>query len=104
MQRLACILSVAFLASCGNTTTGLPPNAGFDLALAPGACGSDVDCSAPTPRCDRNTQTCVPCLPANDNCPRGLKCLPSGGSYACTASCVIDNDCPRSDGGSPMSC
>ena len=103
MRRLACILSLALVSGCGNPST-ISPLPGLDLALPPGSCDSDLQCRVPTPRCDLNTRACVACLPANDNCPRGQKCVPSGGSFICSASCVSDADCPRSDAGTPLSC
>ena len=90
------------LVACGDPSF-LPSTPGPDLSV-PGTCVSDAQCSAPTPRCDRNTGVCVSCLPANDNCPKGQKCVPAGAGFTCSASCVSDADCPRSDGGSSMTC
>ena len=73
-----------------------------DLAPAP-ACVKDADCSAPTPRCDPQSGTCVRCLPANDHCPQGQRCAQSGGQWTCVDTCQGDPDC-EVDGGPKRSC
>src|SRR5262245_13504775 len=100
MPRLAWLASLVLVSACENPTGSIPLPMG-DLA---GTCTLDVQCRAPRPRCDLNTGNCVACLPASDNCPKGQKCVPAGGTFICSASCVTDVDCPRADGGSTMSC
>src|SRR5439155_10826953 len=67
-------------------------------------CSDDVSCEAATPRCDKNSGRCVPCLPFNDNCAPGTRCLVSRGGYVCTGVCSKDADCPRSDAGDVAQC
>ena len=67
-------------------------------------CASDVSCGGNTPRCDRNTGNCVVCLPLNDNCPKGQRCLPMKSSFVCASGCLADADCPRPDGGGQLTC
>src|SRR5262245_61739766 len=100
MSRLACLVLVALIAACAPES--LPAN-GPDM-LMPGTCGSDSQCGGATPRCDLNARACVPCLPANDNCPKGQRCVPSKGSFTCSSACVVDSDCPRSDAGTATAC
>jgi hypothetical protein len=68
---------------------------------APG-CTRDSDCHAPgAPRCNVANNTCVPCLPLNDNCPPGSMCKQQGnGSYACAAGCNATSECALADAGS----
>ncbi len=70
------------------------------------ACSSDKDCGGQTPRCDGNSGLCVPCLPANDNCPEGDYCTQMNGMWHCATGCKDDADCPGSDGGAtkPLCC
>ena len=72
------LLSVVLVAGCGEAVNAV------DLGQI--GCGSDSACSAPRPRCDLNSRTCVPCLPTNDNCPKGQRCVATNGSWgACQA-------------------
>ena len=89
------LLSVVLVAGCGEAVNAV------DLGQI--GCGSDSACSAPRPRCDLNSRTCVPCLPTNDNCPKGQRCVASNGSFACMGGCLSDADCPRSDAGTATS-
>ena len=96
-------LVVAMLVSgCGGTQTG------SDCASDPAkcACVSDSTCAAPNPRCDTRTGQCVPCLPANDNCPANQHCVSTGPSYRCVAksACTADADCPSSNGHPGLCC
>ena len=66
-----------------------------------GKCGVDVDCMAPTPRCDVPTGRCVACLPTSDNCGGGMICVDADGfgKYECLGACRIDTDCIKLAGG-----
>ena len=103
MRGASMILSFLLATSgCGNTAGG-----GFgirrDLAGV-GGCTDDTHCTAPTPRCNKDTSMCVPCLPLPDNCPKGQRCVASGDGYQCAATCAKDADCPAGGAGSSMVC
>ena len=91
---------IALLSACGDT--GVPAGSG-DMATV-SACTDDAQCAGATPRCDRNSGKCVACLPLTDNCPKGQRCVAMNGTFACTASCGSDMDCPKSDAGAQLSC
>src|SRR6185295_10575942 len=58
-------------------------------------CTTDSQCSGLTPRCDKNSGKCVPCLPANDNCARGSRCVATNDTFSCSASCQSSADCGK---------
>ncbi len=62
-------------------------------------CATDLECGGATPRCDPMTSRCVPCLPANDNCPFGEVCHQTNGVYGCAVGCKTDVDCAAVDAG-----
>ena len=87
------LFAVCLTAACVNTTSlssgcdGGPPHCGGTIAS---------DCPPPPPRCDPATLKCAPCLPQNDNCAAGTKCLADGtGSYRCATNCISASDCPQ---------
>jgi hypothetical protein len=47
------------------------------------------ECHGATPWCDTTNDTCVQCLPSNDNCPTGEYCA----GTACAAGCKSNLDC-----------
>ncbi|MSP59574.1 MAG: hypothetical protein EXR72_04390 [Myxococcales bacterium] len=66
-----------------------------DLTVGPDLTkGCAMPCMAPTPDCDPQTGTCVPCLPGRDNCSAGNYCAAQNGSYACVPGCKITAECP----------
>ncbi|HTQ42607.1 MAG TPA: hypothetical protein VMI75_07590 [Polyangiaceae bacterium] len=54
------------------------------------ACVNDTTCSAPTPRCDVGTSTCVACLASTD-CMPGYVC---GTNDTCQQGCSASQPCP----------
>ena len=72
---------------------GTMPDGGGDDAAPMIGCAADKDCGGMTPRCDKNSSTCVPCLPLNDNCTQGARCVPKGNSYECVTTCMVKADC-----------
>ena len=86
---------VCHSAGCVSGCSGAHPVCpnGEVCAVQSGACVgciSDGDCkNSGTPRCDVTSNTCVTCLPANDNCPSGQYCVVE----SCMAGCKGDNDC-----------
>jgi len=66
----------------------------------PPPCAQDSQCTSPAnPRCDIATGACVPCLPTNDNCPKGTFCNATGMSYTCATGCSTAADCAGVDAG-----
>ncbi|APR87597.1 PE-PGRS family protein [Minicystis rosea] len=53
-------------------------------------CGSNTDCSAPTPKCDTATSTCVACLASTDCSAPTPVCNPA--THACVG-CLSSTDC-----------
>src|SRR5262245_11196162 len=105
MRRWIGLLALALLAGCGNDSTPMPPVENVDLAGANGGgCTLDSQCGNVTPRCDKNSGTCVPCLPDHDNCMPGTHCAVQNGSYACGAACRTGADCPKNDAGASLAC
>ncbi|MSP59188.1 MAG: hypothetical protein EXR72_02405, partial [Myxococcales bacterium] len=75
------------------------------------SCMTDAECGDPAnPCCDVPARKCVPCLPANDNCPAEKYCAQTNGVYACLPGCGDDGDCQGGPGpdagvlGSPACC
>jgi len=93
MRSWTLLVVVALLAGACTAPATLPA----------GGCFSDSSCADPTPRCDRNTSACVPCLPSNDNCPAGKRCVARGASYVC-AGCLVAVDCPALASGRAAAC
>ena len=88
----ASLLSSLFVA-CVNTTA---LSSGCDGGPTLCGCTIDSDCPSAAPRCDPATLKCAPCLPQNDNCAAGTKCLADGaGSYRCATNCISNSDCPQ---------
>ena len=55
-------------------------------------CFGDGDCHDPLrPRCE--AARCVVCLPASDNCVKGLYCVVTDSGHACLPGCKSDADC-----------
>ncbi|MDX2052539.1 MAG: hypothetical protein SFV15_09125 [Polyangiaceae bacterium] len=68
-------------------------------------CGSDADCMDPNkPRCDTASKECAPCVPTNDNCPQGKKCVAVNDSFACADGCKNDGDCSAANGPNSICC
>ena len=99
-STIASAIAICLLTSCG--ADGVR-SFNVDLTMREG-CGDDSQCMAPTPRCNLNARKCVACLPDNDNCPKGQRCVATNGAFACSSACVVNGDCPRSDGGNPTVC
>ena len=86
-------LAASLTAGCVNTTN---LSSGCDGGWVLCGCKSDTDCDSSAPRCDVANNKCVPCLPVNDNCTGGTKCLPDGlGSHRCAQNCISATDCPQ---------
>src|SRR5689334_9447631 len=97
------VLGVA-AAGCGGGGGGgyRPMTDGGDCDMDPSACGrcsADWDCGKPTPRCEKEKGRCVACLPTNDNCGFGSRCVAKGDDWVCSATCKGDADCQKGDGG-----
>src|SRR5262249_22769214 len=111
-MRLSPIAGLAFaLSLAGCPQGGLGPGpfvtadlAGCDGCTAPTGCTSDARCGGATPRCDINSAQSVACLPTNDNCQGGTRCLVVGGAYTCSHSCTSDPQCPAPDAGGAAHC
>jgi hypothetical protein len=73
-----------------------------DMSQKP--CKVDADCSGATPRCHASDGKCVPCLPTNDNCPKGKSCQTVNGGYQCVAGCTVDADCGAAGMGMKLRC
>ena len=87
--------SVCHAATCATGCSGSHPacpmaevcNVGAGMCVG---CLSDGDCKdSANPRCQAQTNTCVPCLPTNDNCAAGQYC--SG--TVCSPGCRSNSDC-----------
>jgi hypothetical protein len=109
LSRAGFLASLVFIAGgCSSAPNGLNNGAPDDLpAACSGAscvCSSDGQCGGATPRCDKNAGKCVPCLPLNDNCPKGQRCVDQKGVFACVDTCAADVDCSPSDAGTSQSC
>ena len=96
----AFILTLA--AGCG--TPPITPDDGGTDGSPPMGCTDDTQCGGATPRCDKNSSKCVACLPLDDTCPKGKRCVVQGGVPMCASSCVSAMDCPSSDGGALPAC
>jgi hypothetical protein len=77
-------------AGCGSPTATMAP---CTKGTAGCPCAQDPDCSGTTPRCQASTGTCVPCLPANDNCTGGAHCVEQSGAFSCASGCATNSDC-----------
>ena len=110
MSSLAAPILALALAACGETAVvggakDLSTN-DANCALHPEECGGcqiDAHCKdAANPRCNVVNQSCVPCLPANDNCPPGQICsdVTGQGGWQCNTRCKANADCQKLGGGS----
>ena len=104
------IATIAIMAACSGAGGGgshFGGGGGDDAAAScdgPCPCTSDSSCSGATPRCDKNTGRCVPCLPTNDNCGPSKRCVAENDTYVCAESCKSAADCPHADGGPSPEC
>src|SRR5947207_3408394 len=98
---IAAIAVVMVVSGCQPADTTAPPPGSGQGAVS---CKSDEGCSGTAPRCDRPTGRCVACLPTNDNCVFGTRCVQMGEDFLCTSKCFKDSDCPRSAVGAFQAC
>jgi hypothetical protein len=74
------------------TSADAPAEVGDDGEAGSGGCTTDMQCSAPTPRCHVPTRTCVACLTGStDNCPSNQYC--DANTLTCKPGCKTNTDC-----------